>query len=565
MIIQLNWKKGVQILQPYTSSEELIKKAVARAAGFVWVDNSLDALKMAQEIGVEAAGGQAQAKGYIGETELRQALEKESIYFKKGRFEKTIGGILAVFNMIKDLSGRKSILLISDGIPDAPIHGLIRVFDPFNLLRKKNILRGEEVLRELINLANVQNISIYTLDPGTFTDYFFTASAESDKDSAVTMTKKADKLAQVQTLRWISEDTGAAWLRGGKKYDVFREVMSVDLNYYYQLSYYPPRKEADNRYHKIEVKVDRRSVDVRYRGGYTDYSEDQKERILMVTAYYNPSRYKDLPFEAEFIPFHTNSNKYQPWINIALPVSQLFTEKGATQGQKRFDLHIWIKDKKREDKCYGGEIPIRFNIDSSFLKHIKQFDYLCYHFLGPELNFPEREYQAIFALFDSLTNEVGTWESSLTLPDLKEDRQGAIMNFVLGSAAKRSERKDERFTISRKDGSLEYSGIKFFPSITNRFLPAEKASLFLQVFLPQGKIEIKPNFQVSGKEGLPQEISGTLVAEFWNEKSNVWNGIFNVDLNKVIFGDYLLRVEIPLYEKAPSLTREVKFSRPEAQ
>ncbi|MFQ5722286.1 MAG: VWA domain-containing protein, partial [Candidatus Aminicenantales bacterium] len=488
---------------------------------------------------------------------------------------------LAVINMIKDLPGRKSILLISDGLPSlaskkmksitirtstytvhmipAAGYGPKRVSDHFNIIDKKGIMRGEDVIKELIGFANAQNISIYTLDPETFTEYFFTDAAESD--SLATLLKKQEKMNQVQSLRRISEDTGAAWLRGAKKYDVFRQVISTDLNCYYQLSFYPQRKKADNRYHKIRVKVKRKGVDLRFRKGYTDYSEEQAERMLLVAAYYSPSLYKAIPFEAEFIPFHKDSNKYEPWMNIALPVKKLFMEREVAYGLKRFNLHVWVKEKERGDKAFGGKTTVTFNIDTSFMDFIKGIDYLCYHFKGPELEFADREYEAIFALYDEQSEEIGTWESTFTLPDFKDKEQGSIINCVLGLLTSNPEGAEKSFSLSRKDGTLEYGGIKFYPAVTNRFQRMQDASVFLQAYLPGGKVKVNAEFTVLREGRVWQEIRGEKVAEAWNRRSKVWCGIFKLNMRGISPGDYTLRVNLILSEGGPVLSKEVRLTK----
>jgi VWFA-related protein len=585
MIIHMSGKKGVEILQPFTTEGTLIGKAIVKAAGNIWVEKSLDALKLAQDVGIEGAGEQAQVERSTGKSDQDAVLLEEYLYFAKQRFEYSIGEILAVFYMIKDLPGRKSVLLISDGFPDLSSKTLdsivtqltpwtgskarsphldrrrtaggTRIFDPFNIFNNKKFTGGEEVIRELIRFANAQNISIYTLDPGTFSEYFFTASAESFPQ--VTMFQKHEKIKQIQNLRWISEGTGAAWLRGAKKYERFRQAMKTDLNYYYQLSYYPRRDEPDNKYHKIKVKVKRSGVNIRFRKGYTDYSWDEEGKMLLITAFYNPKLYKALPFDAEFILFHKDSNRYEPWMNIALPVKELFIEKEVEYGLKKFDLHVWIKDKKRGERAFGGQINIPFKIDSSFMDALKTTDYLCFHYKGPELTFNQKECQAIFAIFDPQMNEVGTWESTVFIPDLEDEKQSAVLNCVLGFLTPNPKKGRQTFSVSQDDGSLEYGEIKFFPAVTNQFHRMQNASVFLQVFIPQGRIGISPRFEISGEGRFAQRIPEKLVAESWNKESKIWSGIFNLNLENVIFGDYILKAEIPVSEEGPALIKEVKL------
>jgi len=590
MILQMSEKKGLEILQPFTADEQLIRKALILASGNIWLDKSLDALKMREEVGIESTGDMAEIDRHA--EQIHPTLEQEFLFRERRRFEKAMGGIFALSNMIKHSPGRKTILLISDGIPDTSSKtldsiitettsertvsgartphldmrrdtGNIRIFDPFNILQKKKIMSGEEIIRELIRFANAQNISVYALDPDTFTKYFMPTSAEYGPKSDMRPhdLRAQEKLKRLSNLRWIAEDTGGISLKGAKKYERFFEVLSTDLNYYYQLSFYPQRKEPDSEYHKIKVEVRRSGVDVRSRKGYTDYAEDEKERILLVSAFYTPRIFKQLPLEAEFVPFHKDKEKYEPWMNIGLPVKELFIERAVEYGTKVFNFHFWIKDKNRGERAFGGQINIPFNIDSNFMDVIKTTDYLCFHFKGGEINFSQKEYDVIFALYDNKTEEIGTWESSLTLPDLKEKRQGSIMSCVLGFISQNPKKGKKNFSLSQKDGTLEYGELKFFPAVTNRFQRMQDAALFMQVHLPRGKTKIQPKFRVSGKGRLSQRVPGELIAETWNKKAKVWSGLFNLQLRTVIYGDYTLKVEIPVSKEGPGLSREVKMTK----
>lgn len=562
MIVHMSGRTGVKILHPFTTNEETLRESITKATGSIWVDKSLDALKMAQEVGTESTGAQAQVERKLDEEAVKEALLTEYGLGIGGRFEVTVGGILATVNMIKDLPGRKSILFISDGIPSISrrTFKVIKVFDPFNILKRKKFVNSAEVMKEVIRYANAQNISIYTLDLGIFTEYFFTASAESF--SGITKLKKQEKLDQVQNLRWISEDTGAVWLGGATKYDRFRKVMKTDLNYYYQLSYYPPRAGPDNEYHKIRVKVKRSGMDVRCRKGYTDYTEKEEEKIRLVSAFYNPSFFKDLPFEAKCLLLHKDSIQYEVWMNIALPAKKLFMERAVAYGHKNFSLNVWIEGKHKRGRAFAGQTTIPFHIDDSFMNVIKTSDFLYFHLKGPELTCKDTEYHAIFAILDSQTNEVGTWESTLSLPDFKENKQGSIINCVLGSMISGQKKGRDSFSLSKTDGSLEYGKVKFFPSVTNTFQRMQDVSLFLQVYFPQRKFGIRPKLQISEeKRSSAQFISGKIIAEFWNENSKVWSGIFNLNLRGVTFGTHTLNVEIPVSEEAPSLSKDVKFIR----
>ena len=558
-ILQLDRRKGLEILQPFTTNEDLIRNTVEKASGNIW------------KLGMDA---DEPPPKFVADPERYSKLTRlEYLYLERRRFQDTIGGLLAAFNMIRNLPGRKSILLISAGIPDLsppdmlryPLDKIenIRLFDPFNILEKKTFYEGEEVIRALISFANAHNISIYTLDSDIYVKHLFsgsTAEHYQKYEIAPFTIREGDKIRKVQNLSWISKETGASHLRGADKFDNFRQVMSTDLKYYYQLSYYPRRREADDKYHKIKVKVKRRGAKARFRRGYTDYSKEEANKMQLVTAFYNPALCRQLPFEGEFIPFFTISGKYEPWMNIALPAKELFRDRFVEYARKKFNLHIWIVDRKTGEKGFGGQINLPFNINSSFMEFIKNIDYLSFHFKGPELTFKHDEYQAVFALVDPETNEIGAWESVVNLPDLKDSSSVAFINCVLGHIKVNPVEGPKSFKLSKEDGCLEYASIKFFPKVINTFEQRSGAHIFLQICLPTGIKNISPDFMIKGTENMVQVIGKELIAKSFSKGSRVWSGLFYLDLSSASMGENTLYVEIPGAEEGSIMSRELKLT-----
>ncbi len=55
MIVQLSEKRGLEILQPFTTDEQAIRRALVRASGTIWMDRSEDALALLREVGLTDA------------------------------------------------------------------------------------------------------------------------------------------------------------------------------------------------------------------------------------------------------------------------------------------------------------------------------------------------------------------------------------------------------------------------------------------------------------------------------------------------------------------------------
>jgi VWFA-related protein len=195
MILQLDRRRGLEIIQPFTTSEVFIRRAVEKAAGTIWklgydiaepIDETVTDFTPSR-----GTGGREDSQLVTDPEYYKSMTRLEYLYLEQQKFEKTIGGILASCNMLRNLPGRKSILLISAGIPDlSPGDTLpkirsgiageevervrddklystiqnMRVFDPFNILKEKTFRDGEEVIKEVIRYANAQNVSLYSLD-----------------------------------------------------------------------------------------------------------------------------------------------------------------------------------------------------------------------------------------------------------------------------------------------------------------------------------------------------------------------------------------------------------------
>jgi len=591
MVIQLSERRGLHILQSFTTDEALIRKAMVRASGTIWMDQSLDAAQLLGEVGLEATDMMEAGLRYA--EKVQPVLEEEYLYIWRVRFERVLGGLFAVANLIKDIPGRKTLLFVSDGFPDisgktidskvteaerpGTVSGArspqldirretapVRVFDPFNILQKKKIPSAEEVIRELIRFANAHNISIYALDPEAFIKYLLDTTAEYGRMEEVKQSlefRQRDRLSRVQNLRWLAEDTGGASLLGANKYDQFASIMSTDLNFYYQLSYYPPRKEPDNAYHKIDVKVLRPGCDVRARKGYTDYSLTEERRLRLVSAFYSPELFKALPLAGEFIFFHRGADKFEPWMNIALPTRDFILQRGLESGSLSFNLHVWVKSRESGESAFGGQIPLSFKLDSSFREMLESTDHLCLHYKGGEMAFAGKDYEAIFALHDNQTEEIGTSTSILTLPDFKKDREGSIFNCILGVVVENPAGGKRGFSLSKEDGGLEYENLKFYPSVANRFGLQEDASVFLQIHLPAEESQVSPQFSLLRGEKTVQSIQGEIIAEAWDKKAKVWSGLVNLNLQPVMPGEYKLKASLPVASSNRLLTREVPLTK----
>jgi VWFA-related protein len=585
MIFQLNWITGLERIQPYTSQEESIRKASDQAMMSIGIDKSLEDLS-SRSLAGDISGQAAASLSFEQQGELQAYLN-----INRRRFEKAMGGILAAFNLMSAGRERGLILLISSGIPDLSssnqarvldgvtgaqsaldaIHsrdqeniGTVRIFDPFNLLEDRKFNRAEQVLDELVHFANSQNASIFSLDPEVFSRSLFTQSSEffrpEDTQSARILDEESVK--QKQNLRLLSEGTNAAFFRGANKFKELQKEMNMVAGLSYRLSFTPRRKKPDGKSHDLKVEVAGGGADIQYKKSYTDYGIDEIGKISLVSAYYNPEFFKDLPFEADFVPFVTKNGDYAPWINLALPTKELFRDRVTQTPRKTYHLHFWITDIEGQEKGFKGQINISLDMNQNFRDYINRKAYLWFFFRGKELPFNPNAYQIVYALVDTETQEIGAGQAFFSIPEFKKNKPGAFINCILGSVSENPEIKEESFTIHPKTGNLECSGIKFMPRVTDLFSMGEDGFVFLQVYAPQGEEMVKPEFLVfreAEEESQSTSIPGELVVGSYNQKSKVWSGIYKLGLFDVRVGENVFQARIPVTGGNPIASQKIKL------
>lgn len=236
---------------------------------------------------------------------------------------RSIGVMTALVNSLSGVPGRKALLHVSNGIPVIPgeevyqllaeicsggtTTGIEDVHDPaleggeaqYNGREAALDAQRYSVARELSKLAShasSNRVILYTLQ----------ASRPSSGTSASADHAAMERLAQLPSLQFVqttnlqgsltllaSETGGRAILNAAEIRDDLRQMQS-DLDTLYSLGYMPEHF-GDGREHRVEVKVKRPGVQVRYRKNYRDKSSMERAFDRTLAALYHG--YEDNPLD----------------------------------------------------------------------------------------------------------------------------------------------------------------------------------------------------------------------------------------------------------------------------
>jgi hypothetical protein len=428
-------------------------------------------------------------------------------------------------------------LFTSRGVEGTNIHRTkieaAKVHDPFKVLHKGKRKDGDEIFNDLIQYANSHNITFYPLDPDNYLRYIIPDITFDNYERADEIFKI--KRTELLNLKYLASDTGGISLLGAKKFEKFQDHVQRDLSSYYELSYYPKRKKADGKYHKIEVKIKKPGVNIRFRKGYFDYKTDQKESLLFASTSSDPDLFKEIAFQARAVPFFTKKDKCILWINMALPVQELILGGDPNLETKILKAGFWVDEK--ENKAFNARVDIPFTLTPEF-RH-----YFGYNTCSQEIELKPIKYRMIFTLYDQETSQVGAVEHELEIPDLKRENQIEVLNAVFGRLIP-SKNRGKAFSISSKDGTLQLEKHRFFPMGSNQFSTNEKQALFLQILLPENSEDTSQKFILiqGGRE--QGEIKYELIKKSKNKKANLLNLVYLLEFNQFLKGDFTFLIKM---------------------
>ena len=563
MVLELTEKGEARILQPLTSNEELIAQAIHKASGSIWIEKATDDL-MAPKI-IE------------DRPDILESIFKSSKalyeYKNRIRFEKTLNAFLSVMNMIKDYPDRKPVLLVSSWFPSlsferyaspsVKIESTVghsdlqaaKINDPFLVLGEGKNRFEDDIFENLIQFANTHNITFYTMDPDTYLRYIFSDMAF---DNFYKFANPADiKQDELFKLKIISEDTGGETLQGANNYDKFQKVLVRDLSSYYELSYYPERKKADGKYHKIEVKVNRPGIKLRFRQGYYDYTDEQQESLLFASASSNPNLFKEISFQARAVPFILDKDKVNLWINMALPVKDLILSGDPNKEFKLLKANFWLDDGQGAN-AFNAQLNIPINLSGSLRERYKKAEYYGFNTCSEEIKLKSEEYRIIFTIYDKESNQTGTVEQKMAVPEISKETDANIATAVFGHMLETGKSKGS-FSLSQEDGTLQIEKYKFYPMGTNEFNARENIFLFLQIHPENDKAELISEFELQ-KEGVSiKNLSWELFEESWNKKPQIWNKVYKLDFIGCLPGEYTVKIEFTNPRTQKTIEQEINI------
>jgi VWFA-related protein len=190
----------------------------------------------------------------------------------EARTESAVAAASAALRAVPPPEGRKIMLLLSGGWPFVADDELLRRDPTTSTGRGVHLPSGRQLYGRLAETANLLGYTIYPVDVTGIDALSTNSDAEGEspgdiKDLAIT---SAWEQETHDALHFLARETGGRPVLNSARLEVLPRV-DRDTSTYYWLGF-TPQWQADDRSHRLAVRVARPGLVVRARSGFTDLS-----------------------------------------------------------------------------------------------------------------------------------------------------------------------------------------------------------------------------------------------------------------------------------------------------
>lgn len=352
----------VTIRQPFTTDR------AAALAAIEALPMSLGAHLTLAEV-VQQVESSCDLGGGVGLRDAAVAVARSLVTETRRRLAMGSNGLTALSRMLATLPGRKHVVLYTAGYFMSPASDAVEVVtasiagctgadtpaiqraiaQDLAAMASDNAIAD---VQDAIDRANRGQVSFYTIDPRGLVTTNLQAqqrgSARIGGGGAFQKIMAVDVTRSQEYLLTIAGGTGGrTFLNTNDLASGLRRAW-LDASEYYLIGYTPSGSRKKGQFHKIEVKVARPDLDVRYRRGYYEATEQELARKDVETALREPWSF---PYEGFDVEARIEGGKL--WVTTLIPPAAIrFVNEGATQ-KADFSVHGTLRDEK--GKLVGGK------------------------------------------------------------------------------------------------------------------------------------------------------------------------------------------------------------------
>ena len=373
--------------------------------------------------------------------------------------DRELFALKAISQSLSRIGEKKSLLYFSGGI-------------------SRDGIENEASLRAAINAAVRADLAIYSVDTRGLQAVLPLGDASTGSlrgsgayNGGALMNNMNQNFATQEVMDTLSHDTGGkAFFDSNDFAPAFAQV-EKDTSAYYAIGFHSTNPARDGKYRRLTVKIDRPGIKLEYRPGYyapADFRhsgrEDREQELEDQLASDLPAT--DIPVYLDAMYFRLDENRFFVPVSLLVPGSQIPFVKGGDKDKATLDIIGAVIDEVKRPVGRVRE-TVKLNLDQALGARQKNIEYTT------SFNLPPGKYDLKFVVRENQTGRMGSFEATITLPDLKKAPL-KMSSIVLASMLQ----------PSRKDNPLVHNGEEFVPNISHVFRQDQHLYLLYEVYDP---------------------------------------------------------------------------------
>ena len=409
-----------------------------------------------------------------------------------------------VTNSMKSLPGRKSLVLISGGLPlsETSLSQVNVGGAPVPIMETKAYLGNVTyLLRQLIDRASRAGVVINTLDirglsasrgVSRFTDPGNEATSHLGgggggfgrlPNMGTFDNLSLDTISGHQGLQALADSTGGVSVVNTNNFGVGLDKILARSSYY--ILAYTPSEPFDNKFHKLEIKVARSGTKVYARDGYFATPDSAHGPLTredaMVKAAMSPLARRDIDIAGRLQYRFLPENAAEVDINLLVNANNLDFKQGAdSKYHSTFDVVGFVMNSM--GKSMGG-------FSQTVTANLTPADYKRAQAAGlsytAHAQLPPGSYQLRAVVREAETGRLGSMSQYLEVPDLTKKNLTASSIFLFAvDVAQGASAAPQPLTALRqlpRQQDLRYAAVIYYPKLSDG-----KVQLTSQVIVSRG-------------------------------------------------------------------------------
>ncbi len=244
----------------------------------------------------------------------------------------TLGALRYVIDGLRDMPGRKSVVLFSENMQLYDLSGALPNGGIGAAGANVVVSEIQQGMRRLVDAANRASVVIYTIDPRGL-QTLVAGAADKPSSRAGIARIASDRETQMfnsqEGLWTLAEETGGLFIHDDNYVDDAISQAISDSEGYYLIGYHPDAdtfdaKTGEAKFHKLQVKLKTAGLHVRSRSGFFGES-DKQERSVARTGHQELLHALTSPFSSGEVPVRLTAlfeqaSDGRPFLNAMLHI-----------------------------------------------------------------------------------------------------------------------------------------------------------------------------------------------------------------------------------------------------